>query len=131
MKFVISIVLIALTIWIWVVLWRTSDKNLYLLRYIHSIIRNNTGDSMKNFILLLGGVLVAFSVVAFIGLLYLDFFMVEKTLSISYYGYAAIIAAIEGLLGLLFFLKVKSEKYEHYREMEKREQALNDPKENF
>lgn len=82
------------------------------MKRIDNLIRNNTGYSMKNFILFVGGLLTAVSVIAFIGLLYFDFFYPNNTISINMITYAGVITAIEGLLALLFYLKVKSEKNE-------------------
>ena len=81
-------------------------------RLIIKLITNNTGVSMKNFILFLGGILTFLSVIGFIVLLYFDFFYPQYTLSINLLTYAGVITSIEGMLALLFFLKVKSEKQE-------------------
>lgn len=80
--------------------------------FLIRLLTNNTGLSMKNFILFIGGLLAFISVIAFITLLYLDFFYTKNTLSINLLTYAGVITAIEGLLALLFFLKVRSEKNE-------------------
>lgn len=83
-----------------------------MINFFKLLIKNNTGVSMKNFILFLGGILAFISIISFIVLLYLDFFYTDKTLSINLLTYASVITAIEGILGLLFYLKVKSEKNE-------------------
>lgn len=83
------------------------------MKRFDKLITNNSGYSMKNFILLLGGLLAFLSIIGFIALLYFDFFYPNNTLSINLLTYAGVITAIEGILGLLFFLKVKSENNEN------------------
>lgn len=84
-----------------------------MIRFFKLLIKNNTGVSMKNFILLLGAILVFISNIAFLILLYLDFFYINNNIKIDLYAYAATIGAIQSLLGLLLYLKVRSEKYEN------------------
>lgn len=82
------------------------------MKFLILLIRNNTGYSMKNFILFIGALLTIFSIISFIVLLYLDFWFTDKYLSINLLYYASVITAVEGILGLLLYLKIKSEQNE-------------------
>lgn len=87
-----------------------------MIKFFKLLITNNTGVSMKNFVLFLGAILVFISTIFFLALLLLDFIYTEKSLSIDLFAYAVTIGAIESLLALLLYLKVRSEKYEYEEE---------------
>lgn len=84
-----------------------------IIHRFDKLIINNNGYSIKNFILFIGATTGLLSILSFLVLLFLDFFIDNKSINIDLYGYSLVITSVEGIILGLLGLKVISEKNEN------------------
>jgi hypothetical protein len=96
------------------------------MKRIDNLIKNDTGYSSKNFALLLGIITVFVVSIGFMALLFIDMLCPDKSIKTDMYAMAALIGAIDVLVGWLFYQKVKSEKnHKPYKNTENEENSSN------
>jgi len=84
-----------------------------LINYMKGLIRNNSGTSSKSFALVMASIVGSFAIISFIVMLFVDLFS-SYEINTDLVGLAGIITALGGLISLIFWGKVRSERRDNY-----------------
>jgi len=76
------------------------------IRFLGKLIKNNTGTSTKNFAVVVGTLIAAFSVVNVITLIWADALFSLNVKEGVIYALSAFVGAVEGVVAVLLALKV-------------------------